>query len=74
MSELISGFFFSIPLCRLENINIEEQGCAALSSALKLNPSHLRELDLGNNYLGVLGVKVLSHLLGDPKCKLEILQ
>uniref|UniRef100_A0A671NCU3 NACHT LRR and PYD domain-containing protein n=1 Tax=Sinocyclocheilus anshuiensis TaxID=1608454 RepID=A0A671NCU3_9TELE len=65
---------FSIPLCRLENSSIGEEGCAALASALKLNPSHLKELDLGNNYLAVLGVKVLSRLLQDPKCKLEILQ
>ncbi|KAI4874460.1 hypothetical protein NFI96_021567, partial [Prochilodus magdalenae] len=55
----------------LFNCSITEEGCAALVSALKSNPSHLRELDLRLNKPGESGVKLLSDLLEDPHCKLE---
>ncbi|KAL7868770.1 hypothetical protein SRHO_G00101540 [Serrasalmus rhombeus] len=58
-----------LPYC-----NITEEGCAALVSALKSKPSHLRELNLNYNKLGDSGVKLLSDLLKDPHCKLEKLQ
>ncbi|KAI4882255.1 hypothetical protein NFI96_022783 [Prochilodus magdalenae] len=58
----------------LFNCSITEKGCAALVSALKSNPSHLRELNLGCNRPGESGVKLLSDLLEDPHCKLEKLQ
>ncbi|KAI4874448.1 hypothetical protein NFI96_005558 [Prochilodus magdalenae] len=58
----------------LSNCSITEEGCAALVSALKSNPSHLRELDLRLNKPGESGVKLLSGLLEDPHCKLEILE
>ncbi|KAI4904829.1 hypothetical protein NFI96_006813 [Prochilodus magdalenae] len=64
------------PHCKLETLHlswcrITEEGCAALVSALKSNPSHLRELDLNYNNPGESGVKLLSDLLKDPHCKLE---
>ncbi|KAK2907262.1 hypothetical protein Q8A67_006247 [Cirrhinus molitorella] len=67
------------PLCKLEKLqlwdcSIEEEGCAALISALRSNPSHLRELNLNDNKPGNSGVKLLSALLEDPHCKLEKLQ
>ncbi|KAI4902828.1 hypothetical protein NFI96_031997 [Prochilodus magdalenae] len=58
----------------LECCRITEEGCAALVSALKSNPSHLRELNLRKNDPGESGVKLLSDLLEDPHCKLEKLQ
>ncbi|KAL6483858.1 hypothetical protein MHYP_G00087300, partial [Metynnis hypsauchen] len=56
---------------RLHHCGITEKGCIALVKALKSNPSHLRELDLGWNKPGESGVKMLSALLEDPHCKLE---
>uniref|UniRef100_A0A4W4F6D2 NACHT LRR and PYD domain-containing protein n=1 Tax=Electrophorus electricus TaxID=8005 RepID=A0A4W4F6D2_ELEEL len=59
----------------LSNCKITEEGCAALASALRSNPSsHLRELNLNHNEPGDSGVKQLSALLEDPHCKLEKLE
>uniref|UniRef100_A0A672QZL4 Uncharacterized protein n=1 Tax=Sinocyclocheilus grahami TaxID=75366 RepID=A0A672QZL4_SINGR len=60
-----------IVLYRLRDCGITDEGCAALASALKSNPSHLRELDLTGNTLGDSGVKLLSDLKDDPHYKLE---
>ncbi|XP_076836619.1 NLR family CARD domain-containing protein 3-like [Brachyhypopomus gauderio] len=68
------------PYCTLEKLHlsycsITDEGCAALASALRSNPStHLRELNLYDNELGDSGVKQLSALLKDPHCTLEKLQ
>ncbi|XP_029103408.1 NACHT, LRR and PYD domains-containing protein 12-like [Scleropages formosus] len=67
------------PTCKLETLKLSgcrltEEGCASLASALRSNPSHLRELDLSYNHSGDSGVKLLSHLLQDPTCKLETLR
>ncbi|XP_051732663.1 NLR family CARD domain-containing protein 3-like isoform X3 [Ctenopharyngodon idella] len=56
---------------QLSKCGVTDEGCAALASALRSNPSHLRELDLSVNKLGDRGVKLLSDLLKDPQCKLE---
>uniref|UniRef100_A0A8C7HFT6 NACHT, LRR and PYD domains-containing protein 12-like n=1 Tax=Oncorhynchus kisutch TaxID=8019 RepID=A0A8C7HFT6_ONCKI len=53
---------------------VTEEGCASLVSALRSNPSHLRELDLSNNDLKDSGVELLSAGLGNPHCKLETLR
>uniref|UniRef100_A0A672QZK8 NACHT LRR and PYD domain-containing protein n=1 Tax=Sinocyclocheilus grahami TaxID=75366 RepID=A0A672QZK8_SINGR len=60
-----------IVLCRLSDCGLKDEGCAALASALKSNPSHLRELNLSGNKLGDSGVKLLSDLKEDPHYKLE---
>ncbi|XP_056099065.1 NACHT, LRR and PYD domains-containing protein 12-like [Rhinichthys klamathensis goyatoka] len=64
--------------CKLEILwlwkcGVTDEGCVALASALRSNPSHLRELNLSDNKLGDRGVKLLSDVLKDPHCKLEIL-
>ncbi|KAK2885898.1 hypothetical protein Q8A67_016735 [Cirrhinus molitorella] len=69
----------SDPECKLKTLllsqcGITEEGCAALASALKSNPSHLRELNLKCNTPGDSAVKLLSDVLKDSHCKLEKLQ
>uniref|UniRef100_W5L8Q9 B30.2/SPRY domain-containing protein n=1 Tax=Astyanax mexicanus TaxID=7994 RepID=W5L8Q9_ASTMX len=59
---------------RLSGCLITEKGCSSLSSALHSNPSYLKELDLTYNQPGDSGVKLLSSLLEDPQCKIEILR
>ncbi|XP_045567878.1 NLR family CARD domain-containing protein 3-like, partial [Salmo salar] len=58
----------------LSGCGVTEEGCDSLVSALRSNPSHLRELDLSNNDLKDSGVKLLSAVLGNPHCKLETLR
>ncbi|XP_034151508.1 NLR family CARD domain-containing protein 3-like isoform X2 [Esox lucius] len=67
------------PNCQLHTLGLSgclvtEKGCAFLVSALKLNPSHLKELDLSYNHPGDSGVRLLSALLEDPRSRLEILR
>ncbi|XP_071245757.1 NACHT, LRR and PYD domains-containing protein 12-like [Salvelinus alpinus] len=64
------------PHCKLETLRLSgclvtEEGCASLVSALRSNPSHLRELDLSYNHPGYSGVRLLSAGLEDPHCRLE---
>ncbi|XP_067306037.1 NACHT, LRR and PYD domains-containing protein 3-like [Pseudorasbora parva] len=55
----------------LWDCGVTDEGCAALASALRSNPSHLRKLDLNWNNLGDSGLKLLSAGLENPHCKLE---
>nr|XP_055075727.1 NACHT, LRR and PYD domains-containing protein 3-like isoform X2 [Misgurnus anguillicaudatus] len=66
------------PHCKLEklllyNCSIGAEGCADLASALRSNPSHLTELNLGCNKLEGPGLKLLSDLKTDLDCKLQTL-
>ncbi|XP_071029874.1 ribonuclease inhibitor-like [Oncorhynchus clarkii lewisi] len=67
------------PHCKLETLRLSgclvtEEGCASLVSALRSNPSHLRELDLSYNHPGDSGVRLLSAGLEEPHCRLEKLK
>ncbi|KAF4097458.1 hypothetical protein G5714_021466 [Onychostoma macrolepis] len=55
-------------LCRC---SITEKQCLILTSALKSNPSHLRELNLSENQIKNTGVNHLCDVLKDSYCKLE---
>nr|XP_029543996.1 NACHT, LRR and PYD domains-containing protein 3-like isoform X1 [Oncorhynchus nerka] len=64
------------PHCKLEKLRLSfcvvtEEGCASLASALRTNPSHLKELDLSYNHPGDFGVKLLTAVRGDPNCRLK---
>ncbi|XP_073718579.1 protein NLRC3-like [Misgurnus anguillicaudatus] len=59
---------------KLQWCDITDEGCVALTSALRSNPSHLRDLDLSGNKLTDSGVKLISDVLKNPDCKLKILK
>uniref|UniRef100_A0A3B3C5S5 B30.2/SPRY domain-containing protein n=1 Tax=Oryzias melastigma TaxID=30732 RepID=A0A3B3C5S5_ORYME len=78
-SELTTVFSYFPPcvvlcVCSLSGCLITEEGCASLASALKSNPSHLRELDLSYNHPGEAGIKLLSAALEDPHWRLDTLR
>ncbi|XP_048010408.1 NACHT, LRR and PYD domains-containing protein 12-like [Megalobrama amblycephala] len=60
-----------LEILRLSGCMVTEEGCCHVSSALNLNPSHLRELDLSYNHPGNSGVKLLSKKLEDSNCTLD---
>uniref|UniRef100_A0A4W4GP01 NACHT domain-containing protein n=1 Tax=Electrophorus electricus TaxID=8005 RepID=A0A4W4GP01_ELEEL len=64
---------FPLLFCRLSGCLVTGEGCSSLASALSLNPSHLKELDLTYNHPGDSGMKLLSARLEDPLCKLDTL-
>ncbi|XP_034551819.1 NACHT, LRR and PYD domains-containing protein 3-like [Notolabrus celidotus] len=67
------------PHCRLETLKLSccrlsEISCAHLASAMKSNPSHMKEVDLSKNKIKDGGVILLCEALQTPQCKLTYLR
>ncbi|XP_078790295.1 NACHT, LRR and PYD domains-containing protein 12 isoform X5 [Oryzias latipes] len=70
--------FLESPDCRLQilrlmNCSLTKSSCAALVSALKSNPCHLKELGLSFNNLQSSDVQQLQDLVESPNSKLQTL-
>ncbi|XP_047663561.1 NACHT, LRR and PYD domains-containing protein 3 isoform X2 [Tachysurus fulvidraco] len=61
-----------LEILRLKDCRVTPEGSKALASALILNPSHLKELDLHWNNPDP-GVEHLADVMRDPRSKLEVL-
>ncbi|KAM4591095.1 protein NLRC3-like isoform 3-T7 [Odontesthes bonariensis] len=59
---------------RLVRTKLSGTDCEVVASALKSNPSHLKQLDLSNNELSDPAVEHLSAGLESPNCRLEALR
>ncbi|XP_026142472.1 NACHT, LRR and PYD domains-containing protein 3 [Carassius auratus] len=67
LSDGLKSSCCQLTILRLSGCMVTEEGCCFLASALSLNPSHLRELDLSYNHPGQSLVKLLS----DPNYRLD---
>ncbi|KAI2658910.1 NLR family CARD domain-containing protein 3 [Labeo rohita] len=57
----------------LKGSSLTEQHCEILSHYLSSQNSHLTDLDLSHNGLGLSALKKLSKTLCDPNCQIEVL-
>lgn len=69
--------FNSYDLCTLSRLSccrLSENSCKHLVSAMKSNPSHMRDLDLSKNKVKDAGVNVLSAALMTSQCQVKTLR
>ncbi|XP_073719318.1 protein NLRC3 isoform X2 [Misgurnus anguillicaudatus] len=74
LSSVLENPNCKLEILRLESCGITDEGCAVLVSALRSNPSHLRELNLYMNHIGRTGGQLLSDMKEDPNSKLDTLK
>ncbi|XP_060734434.1 uncharacterized protein LOC132851511 isoform X12 [Tachysurus vachellii] len=74
LSEDLKKKHCKLETLRLYKCSLTEDDCTAVVSALRTNPSHLKELDLSDNTIGDTGVKQLCDLLKTSNCSLENLK
>ncbi|XP_056304527.1 NLR family CARD domain-containing protein 3-like [Danio aesculapii] len=74
LSDLLMKLQFKLEKLHLNRCSITEEQCEILTSALKSNPSHLRELSLSDNQIRNTGVNLLCEVLKDSHCKLKTLR
>ncbi|XP_060780506.1 NACHT, LRR and PYD domains-containing protein 3-like [Neoarius graeffei] len=74
ISNLLRNSHCLLETLKLCQCRLSEEDCGAVVSALRTNPSHLKELDLSENTIGDSGVKELSDLLHNSNCTLEKLK
>ncbi|XP_051723012.1 NACHT, LRR and PYD domains-containing protein 3-like isoform X2 [Ctenopharyngodon idella] len=67
LADGLKNLHCQLNILRLSDCMVTEEGCCYLASALRSNPSHLRELDLSYNHPGQSLVKLLS----DPNYRLD---
>ncbi|XP_039526659.1 NACHT, LRR and PYD domains-containing protein 3-like isoform X5 [Pimephales promelas] len=71
LSDVLQNPHCKLEILGLRDCGVTDEGCAALTSALRSNPKHLRVLNLSGNKIGESGVKLLSDLKDDPHYKLK---
>ncbi|XP_056333606.1 NACHT, LRR and PYD domains-containing protein 3-like [Danio aesculapii] len=69
LSDGLKSSHCQLEILRLSGCMVTEEGCCFLASALRLNPSHLRELDMSYNQPG----QSLAELISDPNYRLNTL-
>ncbi|KAG7333564.1 hypothetical protein KOW79_003699 [Hemibagrus wyckioides] len=75
LSALLQDPHYRLQKLRLyKGDSITDEDCSHVISALVLNPSHLRDLNLNWNKPGESGLRNLCDFLKNPECKLQTLK